>query len=66
MLAPTVLTKCGARMNLSVGFAASSLRQKKLAALGFESAFRGGTALSAQCAHWAAPPEGEPRGGKSE
>ena len=42
MLAPTLLTKCGSRTNLSVGFAASSLRQKKLAALGFESAFRGG------------------------
>ena len=42
MLAPTLLTKCGSRTNLSVGFAASSLRQKKLAALGFESALRGG------------------------
>ena len=63
MLAPTLLTKCGSRTNLSVGFAASSLRQKKLAALGFESAFRGDGPLSPVCALGSSPRGGAKGGG---
>ena len=66
MLAPTLLTKCGSRTNLSVGFAASSLRQKKLAALGFESAFRGGRPSQPSVRTGQLPQRGSQEGGAVE